>query len=93
MHALNAAAETSIRSVPVGLEISTTNGSGEPLMENEEAAALRRRIELYRRPLHEGVEGPRLFIYLRQIADDEDALAKLTGGAEQADPDPSPAEE
>jgi hypothetical protein len=44
----------------------------------EVAEALRRRIELYLHHLHEGVEGPRLFIYLRQIAEDEEALSKLT---------------
>ena len=51
---------------------------------DELAEALRRRIELNLRHLHEGVEGPRLVIYLRQIAEDEDALAKLKGNAEQA---------
>ena len=36
--------------------------------------------------MHEGVEGPRLFIYLRQIAEDEEALSKLTDGIQDADP-------
>jgi hypothetical protein len=53
---------------------------------DEIAEALRRRIELYLQHLHEGVEGPRLFIYLRQIAEDEEALSRLTDGIQDADP-------
>jgi hypothetical protein len=40
--------------------------------------ALRRRIELYCHYLHEGVAGSLAIAYLRQIADDEDDLIKLS---------------
>jgi hypothetical protein len=42
------------------------------------AEALRRRIELYCCHLHTGVPGLRAIGYMRQVAEDEDSLAKLT---------------
>jgi hypothetical protein len=47
----------------------------------ENADALRRRIELYCRHLHNGVRGTLAIGYLRQIADDEDDLTKLSSSA------------
>ena len=44
----------------------------------EVSDALRRRIELYLHHLHEGVSGSLAITYLRQIADDEDDLIKLS---------------
>ena len=44
----------------------------------EVSQALRRRIELYRHHLHEGIAGSLAITYLRQIADDEDDLTKLS---------------
>jgi hypothetical protein len=44
--------------------------------------ALRRRIELYLHHLHEGVAGSLAIAYLRQIADDEDDLIKLSSPSE-----------
>jgi hypothetical protein len=48
----------------------------------EVSEALRRRIELYRHHLHEAVAGSLAIAYLRQIADDEDDLTKLSHPSE-----------
>ena len=52
--------------------------------ETAAAEALRRPIDLYCQHLHRGVRGSLAIGYLRQISDDQDQLAALTGRARQA---------
>jgi hypothetical protein len=62
-----------------GRNIPTATTSPDTSTERQAVSeALRRRIELYRHHLHEGVAGSLAIAYLRQIADDEDDLIELS---------------
>jgi hypothetical protein len=64
------------------LDVTQTAGTGAAEVASEmqyAAEALRRRIDLYCQHLHVGVRGTLAIAYLRQISDDEDRLAALTG--------------